>query len=125
MKNPKNKKMAPSRERYENGHPTVSARMPIDKRNRLVAVLERLGLTLGELLIKFADEQEIITRPLAEARKEGFIEARKMFGVWYPCQKCGRQILINSQKEKVAAARHMVEEGWAHEECPEETKPAD
>ncbi len=116
----KPRKKSPSRSRYENGHPTVSARMPIDKRDRLVAVLERLGLTLGELLIKFADEQEIITRPLAEARKEGFIEARKIYGVYYPCQKCGGQILINTLEEKVAAARCMVENGWAHQQCPEE-----
>ncbi len=116
----KPKKKAPSRERYENSHPIVSARMPIDKRDRLLAVLARLGLTLGQLLIRFADEHEITTRPLAEARKEGFQEAKKMFAVYYPCQKCGKQIAINSPEEKLAAARHMVEDGWSHQQCPEE-----
>ena len=116
----KPRKKLPSRERYENGHPTVSARMPIDKRDRLLVVLARLGLTLGQVLIRFADEHEITTRPLAEARKEGFIEAKKIYGVWYPCQKCGRQIPINSEKEKVAAARYMTENGWVHQQCPDD-----
>ena len=116
----KPKKKLPSRERYENGHPTVSAKMPIEKRDRLVAVLARLGLTLGELLIRFAEEHEITTRPLAEARKEGFQETKKIYAVYYPCQKCGRQIPINSVDEKVAAAQYMAENGWAHQQCPEE-----
>lgn len=116
----KPRKKSPSRSRYENNHPTVSARIPIDKRNSLVVVLERLGLTLAELLVRFADEQEITTRPLAEARKEGFLEAKEMFGVWYPCEKGGRQIPINSPEEKVAAARYMAENGWAHKQCPED-----
>jgi len=101
----------------------VSARIPIDKRDRLMAVLARLNMTLAQLLTQFADEMEITTRPLVEARKEGFIEARKMYGVWYRCQKCGQQILMNSTKEKMSVARHMVEDGWSHEVCPEETRP--
>ncbi len=117
----KPRKKSPSRSRYENGHPTVSARMPIDKRDGLLAVLARLGLTLGQLLIRFADEHEITTRPLAEARKEGFQEATKIYAVYYPCEKCGRQIPINSLDEKVATARYVVENGWAHKKCPEES----
>jgi len=119
MKRSKNNK-APSRERYEQSNPTVSARMPIDKRNRLMAVLARLNMTLSQLLITFADEHEVTTRPLVEVRKEGFLEARKMFGVWYPCRKCGKQTLINTPEEKIAAARHMVEDGWAHQQCPKD-----
>jgi predicted RNA-binding Zn-ribbon protein involved in translation (DUF1610 family) len=115
-----NKKMAPSRERYEKQNPTVSARMPIDKRNRLMVVLERLGLTLTQLLIKFADEQEITTRPLAEARKQGFLEAKEMFAVYYPCPKCGKQIPINGVEAKAAAAQYMAEHGWAHRQCPDD-----
>ena len=113
------RKKSPSRSRYENGHPTVSAGMPIDKRDKLFAVLARLSLTLAQLLIRFADEQEITTRPLAEAWKEGFQEAKKTYAVYYPCQKCGKQIPIDSLEEKVAAARYMVELGWAHKQCPE------
>jgi len=113
-------KKSHSRGRYEDSHPTVSARMPIEKRDRLVAVLARLGLTLRELLIRFAEEHEITTRPLAEARKEGFQEAKKIYAVYYPCQKCGRQIPINSVNEKVAAAQYMAENGWAHLQCPED-----
>jgi len=114
------RKKSPSRSRYENGHPTVSARMPIDKRDRLVAVLARLNMTLAQLLIKFADEQEIITRPLAEARKQGFVEAKKIYAVYYPCKKCGQQMEINTPGEKLAAARYMVENGWSHKECPKD-----
>ena len=123
MKRPKNNKKAPSRERYEKQNPTVSARMPIDKRDKLFAVLARLSLTLAQLLIRFADEMEVMTRPLAEARKEGFKEAKAIYAVHYLCAKCGRAITITTPGEKVAAARHMAEDGWAHKQCPEEMKP--
>ncbi len=115
-----NKKMAPSRERYEKQNPTVSARMPIDKRDRLMVVLERLNMTLSQLLITFADEQEVTTRPLAEARKQGFLDAKEMFAVFYPCPKCGKQIPITSLKEKAAVVQYMTEHGWAHQQCPDD-----
>ena len=119
----KRKKSPPSRERYEKGHPTVSARMPIDKRDKLFVVLDRLSLTLAQLLIRFADEHEIVTRPLEEARKEGFQEAKKIYAVYYPCKKCGKLIAITSAEGKAAAARHMAERGWGHKQCPVETTP--
>ncbi|MFH0768833.1 MAG: hypothetical protein V1932_04625 [Chloroflexota bacterium] len=116
----KPRKKSPSRNRYEKGNPTVSARMPTNKRDKLFVVLVRLSLTLAQLLIRFADEMEIKTRPLEEVRKEGFQQARKIYRVYYPCQKCGRQILINTPEERAAASKYMVENGWSHQQCPEE-----
>ena len=120
MEQPKNKKLVPSRERYEKQNPTLSARMPIEKHDKLFMVLARLNISLPKLLIQFADEQEITTRPLAEARKEGFQAAKKIYAVYYHCAKCGKQTPVTNVEEKIAVAKYMPECGWAHTECPED-----
>ena len=107
-----------SRIKYDQNHPTVSARLPKEKRDKLLAVLRSLGLTLAHLLINFADEYEVKVKPLDEARREGYEEAKNRFIVAYLCRKCGKPIPITSPKAKAAAASYMVEHGWGHTECP-------
>ncbi len=113
----KQKKSPPSRGKYDKGHPTVSARLPIDKRDKLFAVLARLSLTLAELLIRFADEMEIISRPLEETRKAGYEEAQKRFMVRFACDVCGQMMPVTDPKEKAAVSQYMTEHRWGHEEC--------
>ena len=110
-------KRTPSRIRYEQSHPTVSARIPVDKRDKLFTVLARISLTLAQLLIRFADEMEIISRPLEDARRAGYEEAKSRFLVTYPCNGCGNLLPITSPKEKAAVGKYMSEHGWGHEEC--------
>ncbi len=113
----KQKKSPPSQGKYDKGHPTVSARLPIDKREKLFAVLARLSLTLAELLIRFADEMEIISRPLEEAWKAGYEEAQKRFMVRFACDVCGQMMPVTDPKEKAAVSQYMTEHRWGHEEC--------
>jgi cytochrome c551/c552 len=113
----------PSRDRYEKNHPTVSARIPKDKRAKLLSVLQRLGLSLTNLLINIADELEIKLKSLDEARQEGYQkgyeEAKKTFAVTYACGICHKPIAIRSPNAKEAAAKYMVEHRWGHQECHE------
>ncbi len=127
----RHKKIPPSRIKYEKNNPTVSARLPVEKRAKLLSVLRSLGLTLANLLIRFADETEIKLKTVDDVRQEGFVngygkgyeEARKKYEVTYPCRKCGKLMAITSPKAKAAAARYMAEHGWVHTQCPGETKP--
>ena len=61
-------KKTPSRVKYDQNHPTVSARLPKEKRDKLLAVLRSLGLSLANLLVSFADEYEVKVKPINEAR---------------------------------------------------------
>ena len=60
----KQKNTPPSRKRYDEENPTVSSRLPNEKRDKLRAVLRSLGLSLTNLLVSFADEYEIKVKPI-------------------------------------------------------------
>ena len=114
-----NKKKSPSREKYENENPTVSARLPVEKRDKLLSVLRRLGLSLRNLLIGVADETGIKLKPVDEARKAGYEEAKNLYMVPYPCSECGEMMAITSKKAKEAVMEFMIEHGWGHAKCHE------
>ncbi len=112
----------PSRKRYEANNPTVSARLPKDKRVKLRLVLQRLNLSLSNLLIKTADDVEIKLKPLEEARqdsyREGYEIAKSKFEVTYPCPKCGSPVTITSQVSKSLVSKYLKQCGPGHEKCP-------
>jgi len=114
------KKRSPSRERYEQRNPTVSARVPEDTRTRLCAVLQTHGLSLADALKILAGELEVKAIPIEEAKKLGYEEAKRLYMVTYPCSICGEQVAITSPKGKEAASKHMVEKGWGHKKCHEQ-----
>ena len=113
----KKRRKPPSREKYERENPTVSARLPRAKRDKLLAVLRSQDLSLANLLISFADEYEVKVRPIGEARQQGYEEAKNHYMVTYPCSVCGKLVLLTSPKAKEAASRYMTEHGWRHAEC--------
>ncbi len=113
----KTRKNSPSREKYDKNHPTVSARILREKRDKLIAVLRSLGISLANLLVSFADAYEIKVKPLDEARREAYEEAKKRFMVTFECKVCGKSIPITSPKAKEAAGRYMAEHGWGHSDC--------
>lgn len=120
------KKVPPSRVKYDVKNPTASARMPREKRDKLFAVLKKLNLSLTQLLIAFADENEIKLKPLEQAKKEGYEEgyavAKEKYGVPFACAKCGKPVYITSPKSKALAGRFMTENGWCHAGCLKLTK---
>ncbi len=113
----KKRRIPPSRIKYARNHPTVSARLPIAKRERLLAVLKSLGVTLRQLLLHFIDEYEIKVKSIEEARKAGFEEAKNLYMVSHACSVCGKPIPITSPRAKEAASKYMTEHGWGHSEC--------
>jgi hypothetical protein len=121
----KKSKSPPSRIKYQSNHPTVSARLPKDKQEKLLALLRSLGVTLPQLLLHFIDEYEIKIMPIEAARKKGIDEgitkgyqqARDLFSVNYPCSKCGKEITVKSEDEKKAIRKFMTDSGWHHGDC--------
>jgi deoxycytidylate deaminase len=114
------KKKSPSREKYEQRNPTVSALVPEETRAKLRAALSKLGMTLADALKVLAGELEVKTIPIDEAKKLGYEEAKKLYMVTYPCNICAKPIVITGPKAKEAASRFMVEHGWGHNECHEQ-----
>ena len=113
----KKKTKPPSREKYEKNHPTVSARMPVEIRDKLRLVLRKLDMSLTETLTALANEQEFKLKPLDEARKTGYQEARSRYLVTFPCAVCGKTIEILNPETKKAVATYMAGHGWGHAEC--------
>ncbi len=107
----------PSREKYEKGHPTVSARLPVEIRDKLRLVLRKLDMSLTEALTTLATEQELKLEPLDEARKTGYQEAKSRYLVTFSCDVCGKTMGITNPETKEAVATYMAEHGWGHAEC--------
>ena len=106
-----NKSKPPSRKKYENENPTVSARVPVKTRDALRISLAKLGMTLPDALKVLAGELAVKVIPINEARKAGHEEAKNHYIVTYPCSVCGKLIPLTSQKAKEAVSRYMTSQG--------------
>ncbi len=119
----KKKTPPPSKIKYDNNHPTVSARLPKDKHDKLLKLLESLDMTLPQLLLNFIGEYEIKVTPVDEARKASYEEAKKTYIVPFACKICGKPLAITSTRAKEVAGKYMTEQGWGHAECHKKGNP--
>ena len=117
----KKSRKPPSRTKYENNHPTISARLPKDKHDKLLALLRNLGVTLPQLLFHFIDEYEIKIMPIEEARKAGYEEAKNIYMVSYSCSGCGKPAAITNPETKEVVSKFLTKHGWGHKKCIEGT----
>ena len=118
------RRKAPSRIRYEQAHPIVSCRVPLDVFNRLQAAKKggksfayilKVGMGLIETEIKKRDEMVMLAHEMG--REKGYAKAEGLFKVEYPCSVCGKTISITTDAEKKVASKYMQEQGWRHGEC--------
>ena len=121
------KKKSPSRIKYETSHPTVSARIPIEIKEKIIANLKTLDMNMADAFKKLAGELEEKAKPIELMKKAeykaGYSAAKNYYAVPYQCSKCGQTIVINTPEEKEAASILMTAEGWRHETCPEPKLP--
>jgi len=126
-KKKKTKKKSPSRIKYETSHPTVSARIPVAVKAKIVANLKKLDMNMADAFKKLAGELDEKIKPTELTNKAeyqaGISVARQYYAVSYNCCKCGQTKVINTRKEKEAASKLMTEAGWCHETCPEPNLP--
>jgi hypothetical protein len=115
------KRTPPSRLRYEKAKPTVSARMPEQKRVKLKASLKTMGLSLSKVLTLLADELEIKAKPIEALRLEsfetGYQKARMKYQVVYYCAECKRRVIVLSADDKQAISEFIREQQWCCDSC--------
>jgi hypothetical protein len=105
---------------YAKTHSTVSAKMRLEDREKLLAVLERLKLTLPQLLIAFANEYEVLLdETLEDYYGGGYADSMRKFAVSFKCSKCGRPLYVTGPIAKAAAGEFLTKQGWGHKKCPE------
>lgn len=124
----KARKKAPSRVRYEQGHPTISCRIPRELYDSLRkakstggrSFADILKIGLGALEVQARKEEELVKRGYSIGYKKGYAEAESVFKVTYPCNVCRRPLTVTSQEEKEAIRGYMRENGWGHTACHEQ-----
>ncbi len=115
---PRKKQVPPSRKRYDQQHPTVSARVPLQIYDQLQELKRLSGKSLADVLKEALGRQKPSTetaynRGLAIGREE----ASQRFRVDYHCAVCGNLITVESSQEKEAIASYMLDRGWGHRAC--------
>ncbi len=115
-----NQKKSPSRERYEQENPTVSARVSKETRDKLLEVLPKLGMSLSDAFKVLAGELEVKAGPIDEARRQGYEEAKKLYMVTYQCFICGKPLVITSPETKRVVSKFLTTHGWGHKKCIEQ-----
>lgn len=119
------KKKPASRMKYEQNHPVVSARVDRQLYNTLQAIKETEGLSNADLLkiaagkleVKIREEKEIWRQGYDEGQLNGFELAESIFKITYPCGKCKRMMEVDTEEEKEAIRKFMIESGWCHGDC--------
>lgn len=120
-----NKKKPPSRKRYEEAHPVFSVRVPKEIDDRIQAVKEKEGLSntdilkvaLGLIEVKVRAEEEVRREAYDEGWEKGVNEAWDLLEVTYPCSKCGEELTVDTEEEKKAIRKFMIDSGWGHTDC--------
>jgi mRNA-degrading endonuclease RelE of RelBE toxin-antitoxin system len=121
------KKKSPSRIKYEASHPTVSARIPLEIKQKVIANLKTLDMNIADAFKKLGGELEEKAKPIELMKKAeykaGYNAAKNYYAVPYQCSKCGQTVVIYTPEEKEAASRLMTEAEWGHKTCPEPNLP--
>jgi len=124
------KRKAPSRVRYEQGHPTVSCRVPREVYKRLRVVKKAddksfsdvLKIGLGILEVQVREEAEVREQGYAKGYKKGYANAERLYKVTYPCSVCGEMLTVTDRDEKEAIGKYMQEHRWGHRACFEKRR---
>ena len=119
------RRKAPSRVRYEQSHPTISCRVPLEIYQKLQAVKKAedrsftdiLRIGLGQLEVKVSQEKEARQQGYKKGYNDGYKRAAALYMVSYPCKKCGKMIAVTDNNEKEAIKTYMLEHKWSHSEC--------
>lgn len=118
------KRKSPSRAKYEAHHPVISARVPKEIRDRLIALREKgesvadvLKVGLGLIEAKIGAEDELKKRAHDEGFQAGYNKAKDRFAVEFVCSVCGESLAITDRDLKLIAAGLLQRNNWGHLEC--------
>jgi len=121
----KRRSKPPSRARYEETHPTVSARVTREVYERLEMLRETEGKSFADILkvglgileANVRDRGAVWEEAYAEGWGDGLTNGWETWGVTYRCCVCGETMMVETEMEKAAIARCMKREGWGHAKC--------
>jgi len=105
--------------KYETSHPTISARVSLETKRKLLERLPTLGMTMADAFRVLAGEIEVKAIPVEEARKRGFEESKAIYGVPFPCNVCSKPVYIMDPEAKRLAGEYLTRLGWGHRACHE------
>ena len=117
----------PSRIRYEQEHPTVSARVDRTLYERLTRIREKEGKSFADVIREAVRVQERSTerayqRGFSDGRaqgrrdgyQQGFAEAKKTYVVRYRCSICDGWLELSGEEGKAVARECLEDGGWGH-----------
>jgi len=108
----------PSRIRYEQSHPTVSARVDKKLYDELKELQELTKKSFTDILREAVRKQKPWAKDAYDiGQKAGYDSAKREFAVTYRCSVCGGALTVSSPEEKKAIAQYMREHGWGHGNC--------
>jgi hypothetical protein len=108
----------PSRIRYEESHPVVSARLSKDDHEKLKVLLASRKESFPRFL------RDAIGSAKAKYDRDyrlGYDKGKEDWQTWYHCAVCDKRIdIIPKGESHEALIRYMREEGWQHSSCHKE-----
>lgn len=121
----KKKNKSAARTWYEKSHPVISFRVDRELDDRLKVVKEAeaksnadlMRVAVGLLEVKVRAEKEIWQQGYDAGEQSGFERAADMYAVTYNCYSCGKEMVVDTDEEKIAIRGYMHENCWAHGEC--------
>ena len=119
------KRKAPSRARYEQKHPTVSCRVPMEVYHRLQTAKKADGRSFADILkvglgileAQAKEEAEVVKKAHTQGYAKDYAEAERLYKVTYPCNVCGKILTVTSADEKQAIKEYMPRFSWGHTTC--------
>jgi len=115
------KKKPPSRIKYEENHPTVSCRIPIELYDKLQDFKERDEKSFADILKaglrKLERQVDREDKAYSRGFRIGYSRAVQEFKICYPCDVCGQSIELRSAEAKQSASEYMTKHGWGHVDC--------
>lgn len=116
------KKPPPSRLRYEESHPVISFRTAKGIYDQLEEVREKTGQSWADLIkVALNLQKPVLTRKpddreLKVAFEEGWEEAWKEYSMVFPCSKCGKDIIVDSENRQFFI-QYLKDHGIKHKNC--------
>jgi hypothetical protein len=108
----------PSKIKYDESHPTVSARVDRKLRDELKGLQKLTGKSLADILREAVTKQKPWAKDAYDiGQKVGYDSAKRQFEVTYRCSVCGGVLTVTTPEAKKAAAQYMREHGWGHGKC--------
>ena len=108
----------PSRVKYDESHPTVSARVDQKLYDELKELQKLTKKSLTDILREAVRKQKPWAKDAYDlGQKAGYESAKREFAVTYSCSVCGGVLTVSTQNERKAIAQYMRESGWSHDKC--------